>query len=30
MTAAELTVVSIIIIIVGVFLGLIAESLPPR
>jgi hypothetical protein len=29
MTAAELTVVSIIIIIVGFFLGLIAESLPP-
>jgi hypothetical protein len=30
MTAAELTVVSIIIIIVGFFLGLIAESLRPR
>jgi hypothetical protein len=30
MTAAELTVVSITIIIVGFFLGLIAESLPPR
>ena len=30
MTAAELTVVSIIIIIVGFFLGLIAESLPPQ
>ncbi len=29
MTAAELTVVSITVIIVGFFLGLIAKSLPP-
>jgi hypothetical protein len=30
MTAAELTFVSVIIIIVGFFLGLIIETLPPR